>query len=409
MPVAQIEAILAANVSWPFFNVTKEQFFDLLSILTRDRAMLNDTVRVVNSVLTMLGVVCTILLIGSLWRKAKIEKNNFYISMLVVAFLDLVFNFFCFLHSVWYRMYKVVGCSSSVAMYFLLANRGLTYTLGLASDIYAVLLTFDRFLSIVKPQIHKKLLENPKKFQKVIIIFFVGLLSCTRFHYSLDKKIISTGSKYFYTPSEFGSTTFVTSLTTVGDVVLPFVLLIIMIILSTLFRLAVLNRQKKKNKVATKINTAENVRGVNNSCMTEPCNQTDQNQRLEIAPVEIAPQQPSQTVKVNVNQELRSIMVLTLCLDMLFILNQLACCCYFVVQSFLSAQHIFFDSSYEKVVALVVLIRANAYADSISTVVEVLSHILIFPLYMSLSKSMRKEFRSFFEKSFLACKQLLRL
>lgn len=77
--------------------------------------MLNSVVRIMGATMAALGVVCTILLIGMLWRQATVEKNNFYVATLTIAFLDLLFNVLCFFHSVWYRLYKITGSSSLVS------------------------------------------------------------------------------------------------------------------------------------------------------------------------------------------------------------------------------------------------------------------------------------------------------
>lgn len=91
MPSSQIDSILASNTTWPIAKVTQDQFFGLLSTM-KDRNMLISIfhVLVLDSIMASFGLVWTVLLIGSLWKIAIAEKNNFYISMLIIAFLDLL-------------------------------------------------------------------------------------------------------------------------------------------------------------------------------------------------------------------------------------------------------------------------------------------------------------------------------
>lgn len=117
--------------------------------------------------------------------------------------------------------------------------------------------------------------------------------------------------------------------------------------------------------------------------------------------MEILPQATNEVAKaekskaMESNNDLQSVMVLTLSLDALFLLNQLGYCFYFIVETMLSNNEIFYSSNHEEIAMRIFLIRFEAYMDAMSSMAEVFFHCLNFALYVSLSKSMRQEFHAF--------------
>src|SRR4051794_35962440 len=97
MPRAQVERVLGNNTTWPFTNVSKGQFFELLDV-TRDRTVTYTFLHIAGSIISGIGILCTVLLICSLWRKAIVQKNSFYIAMLTIAIIDLFYIILCLFH-----------------------------------------------------------------------------------------------------------------------------------------------------------------------------------------------------------------------------------------------------------------------------------------------------------------------
>lgn len=408
-PKDQILGLLN-NVSWPFPNVTQTQFFELLqSMGTRTKT--NSFLHIAGTLIAAAGIVCTVLLICSLWRKAVAQKNSFYIFMLVIAFIDLIFNLMCMLHHSFYKIYKLTGHPSYFVMYYLLANKGVMFYTSCASDLCAVLLTLERYIGIAKAHFHRNLIESHKNLLKVVVSLAVIVVSAPRFHYVMDIKITASGSLYYFTPSEFGSTTFVVTLITISDVVLPIVLLAVMLVVSTLFRVAVMKRRKKqmeRMKITANRPAQPVLAGQSNSEMTHvAAAQAPASRRVsQIVPLDaVAPPPPVQRATTQqpaeaANHDLMSIVVLTLSLDALFILNQIGYCAYFAAETVLADYQITYESTHSELATKVVFIQLEAYADLVSNLAEVISHSANFLLYMCLSGSLRQEFRAFLNRLF---------
>lgn len=332
------------------------------------------------------------MLIGSLWQKAINEKNIFYTAMLIIAFLDLSFDIMCFCHFFWFKSYWLTGSTNWVGMNLLLANRGSMFTMSLASDICAVFLTLERYLAVAKPHFHKKLSENHKKSTNRVVIMCIVLISATRSHFFYEKKVVNgNGSIYFYTATELVSSKYLEALSMTSDVVLPFILLVVMIFLSTSFRLAVMKRQKKKIHVISvaAISSNSHVTGQVTAQVTSRLTSHPPSKMTSQATDHMT----SQSQKAA--EDLRSILILTLSLDFLFILNQFGYCVYFIAETMLKANQISYESDYSNLAGYVKISRFDYYSAYMSDILEVVSHSFNFLLYICLSKSMRKDFYAF--------------
>ncbi len=65
-------------------------------------------------------------------------------------------------------------------MWILILIKGLVYISSLASDIAVVVLTFERYLAISKPHLHKNLVDQNKTIIRSIVTLVVLVISATR-------------------------------------------------------------------------------------------------------------------------------------------------------------------------------------------------------------------------------------
>lgn len=382
--------IALPNFTWPFNRISESQFFELYGTIG-DKHLDQKTLRLYASVICALGFILTALLIGTLWRKTFVEKNTFYRAMMVVSVFDLAFNLLGLPMNICHRTFRISGSTSHDAMRILILIRGLNFVVGLASDICTVILTLERYLAVDKPQLHKTLLDNQQRLVRVCCILAVFVVSMTRIHFCMDLSVDMIGSTNVYIKSDFGTTPFVVGLTILSDSVLPILLLIAMAVLSSLFRNAVSKRQRRKPE---KVVVASISHEVTETILRPP--DTQAHDQPPAAAIVLPPATTPRTA--DVGRDLRSVLVLTLSLDALFMLNQAGYCVYTAAEFLLAKNHITYDSSYEEVAGWISANRFENYANIITSVVECASHAVNFPLYIALSSSMRKEFVGFLRR-----------
>lgn len=379
------------NATWLFTNISKSDFLNLRRSLLNTKAQSGDQVlQNYASLCGGLGTIFCILLILTLYRKAFTEKISFYKIMITIAGLDFMYCFFVLFYNIFYREFKLRGSTNPDAMWIMIAIRGPMYTLSCVSDMCSVALTLERYLAVTKPQLHMKLLEKRHLIQTFIALVII-ILASSRMHYSMEKTVVQRGQLYYYTSSQMGSTAFVVGLATFSDAILPVLLFASMSALSILFLLSIVRRHKTKmNKVA--VANVTNVTAVN----VKPLPGVDQPEtRSGQAPIATVtqsskPQEDKEKVK---QKELKSMITLTLALDALFLMNQMGYCIYLICQQLdLHIQPIFYDCTYSEISRWVMINQAAVLSDTLSVYTEILAHALNFPLYLSLSKSTRKEF-----------------
>lgn len=357
--------------AWPFSNISKIDFLNLQSSLNKD--YIKNILRIPSLIIASIGILCSPLLIGSVWRKAIKEKNDFYIAMLIIAIIDLIFNLLSLAYSIWYRPYQIDGSTNFVSIWILIFVRGLQYTFSLASDICTIAVTFERYLSISNIPLHKLIFTIRRKITCRVLGSLIFLVSIIRMHSSFSKKLESSGKIYFIADSDFSKTKFYNILSIFSDVVIPFVLLCTMVVVSSLFRKAILKVWKKKKEKSQKRNAV---------APTSPIDTTN--------PICAEAQ----------NHDFRSMIILTVALDALFILNQIGYFCFYVGELFLAKNEISYESNSEEIMELIWYNQWENYADLASTVAECLARALNFPLFLLFSETMRKEFREFVRKLF---------
>jgi hypothetical protein len=181
----------------------------------------NDAMSISGSIICPFGILSSLLGLCSLWKKSFKEKNEFFVLMFIISFLDLLFN--CL-----YLVYKWATPTVSDL------TQGPVYTVSLASDLCTLCLTLERYLSLCYPIKMQNLAHKKKIAIRIGASVVVIAISLIRLNYTTSKYVNSTLS---------------TTVNMIGELILPFILIIAMSILSTGIALAFIKSQRSKVKL----------------------------------------------------------------------------------------------------------------------------------------------------------------
>lgn len=367
---------LVSQSFWPFQNVSMDQMYNLTHMLNVNKN-LHSIVKIIGSTIPSFGIISSLLLIGTCWRKSIKERNPFFAAMMLIAILDLIFNILDTIFNLCYRTWKNSGFWSPGLMWVIASFRGTAYSTSLASDICALLATLERYLAISKPHFYKNLPEPVKTVAWTCVICGTILLSLTRLHYTLAMQVELAGNLYIYTQSTLGRTEFVVGLATFSDAIVPITLVILTVALSTKFRMTVIQWQKNRYpKISRNI----------------------------VVPSGYASGQEAQTPTAQSNKEdsaeFSSVITLTYLLDAFLILDNLGYCLYFVAELMLAQVHLEYDITYEDLVYVCEIYRFEAHASLIAVAVECLTRSVNLPVYLAFSGTIRSEFMDLCRRMF---------
>lgn len=375
--------LLDTNSTWPYTVVSKSEFYSVVSKLINQQLTHLSVLRVSGYTTSGVSIVFSALLIGTFWKKTFVEKNAFFAAMTFISLLDLLFCIFNLFLTIWFRSFRNYGSISFVAMWAMLVVRGLVYTTSLASDMCALFLTLERYMSVVKPHIYQNLRQDLKQLVRSIVVIAVLLVSATRMSFSVEFQVELAGDRYIYTESWMAKTPLFLGLVTFCDGILPFVLLISMLIFSSIFCIAVLRRSK--NKVGTTtvtVNPAQQAQHAVTAAYSRIQNQSVQN-----------------TTKTSINQEQKSIFILVISLDVLFILNQLLYCM-LAIEQLLKVQYLLsYNDSVDRIKTWCLTFQIEKCIASAGVLMEMLTRTMNLLIYVS-SSSIRKELEMFVKKLF---------
>lgn len=139
--------------------------------------------RVSGLIICPIGIISSLLSMGSLWRKITVDKNIFFSIMLIIACLDLLFN--C-----GYLYIRGSNPPKSLTKYIFI---GLTYSTSLAADLCALALTIERYLALSWPEMMRNLSAKNAKFIRGTAAFVISVISVIRMYYVLFYLEYSSG------------------------------------------------------------------------------------------------------------------------------------------------------------------------------------------------------------------------
>lgn len=350
--------------SWPWANITVGDWRFVIEQLQRP-VSLQSSDPIVFLTIAPLGIIGSICSVVSLWRKAVVNKEHFYIWMLLVALMDLIFNMCSILYALSYDTqfsniykYSYDGTVFSIVLYGLMAGSSL------AADLCALALAMERYWAICKPASGHPLFNGKRV--KVGAVVLIGLMSTVRaIRYGQDYTTSGTlqeanettddsvtSGYYTYEAVTVAPSTGHSILIFFTDVVLPFVLFALMVYFSSRLAIAILLRAHRR---------------VHDSHVPDPRSEAEQTALM---------------------------LELLIILVILFTSNQLGYCLYAVGFVMLSVRgrRVSFESSFEVVMAYAKADAFSLMTSFISVVFELLSRSLNFFLYYVFSKSIRAEF-----------------
>lgn len=243
---------IIANSCWPWTQIsasdwTKISSETLANIFICD--ILNQLVVLIISPIGIISSVCSAL---SVWRKVTVDKERFYVYMLIIAIFDLIFCLFCIPVALSYGamfpnvyLYSYIGSAASRII------ASAVYSASLAADLCTLILSFERFLAICKPTTFKK---EGKTLITVLSVFIVFTVSAVRFLSSAlmfkvsESATDGTGQgTYIYVSTEVSMTVWFTCLQFFSDTILPFIMLFAMVYLS--LRIAYVIARRRKSRI----------------------------------------------------------------------------------------------------------------------------------------------------------------
>lgn len=376
----RLDDVLNGRIPWPFHQASPSDY-KLIVQAVQYGADIATTKRYFGSVVGILGVPMAIASIAILWRQAFAEKNSFYKVMILVSFLDLLYNCFSLIQCFGQRRLRVGGSDNYAAMWAMAWCIGPTYMASLASDLFALVLGGERCISVAKPHFYHSMPDSTRKGLKFLIVTAVILVSSTRLHYSLELAVEKINGLYRYISNPMSSHPAKIAVATVSDTVLPFLLVIFMSLFSLKLLLIIFQRKRAKQKV--RVQQTGTI-----SWTLQSQNQT-QNRRPTLKSVGNTSQ--GQTVHT-------SAIVLTLILSFLFICNQTGYCA-FAVSEVMGARYILsFEYTRADIEYWRFVQHFRETAGLSKTVIESLTHSMNFIFYMAFSQAFRNEAKKFLRR-----------
>lgn len=284
-------------------------------------------------VISPIGILSGILSICALHRKFKTERSTFFVSMMLIAIFDLIFNI----------LFMIFSLMTDETSWLYIFSGAFVFTISLASDLCALALTIDRYVALRWP--HKKVSATRKTSIKVGLIVVITVISSLRTAYGIRLTVThyfppwvllkwDNIEIYFYTFS---------------DMILPFLLMPVMLTFSVLIIFAT---QKRRRGKVRNFGTAA----------TQNTRQLEREKR----------------------EKMKSIMYLTLMLDAFFLVNQIGYCTLTVSKLYTR----YCESCSQS-------LSAYKVAVWLSDFVECLSRSLNFYFYICFSSLIRNEFYAF--------------
>lgn len=327
--------------------------------------------RLIALVLCPTGIVSSILTMCTLWANLIKQKNSFFIMMFTISVLDSLFNITYIVHK-WgdTLTFAVVG--------------GITFSVSLASDLCAFLLTLEKYAALCWPEQMRNISERRKRKLRAAVAALIPFISFMRLQYiggDLEDTEYFTES---VRPSWWSTTYLVIAV--MCDMILPFILSISMGFLSCRIISVVVSRYRSRAKVgaAATVASAAGVSsrnidaGSNLGPVDEPVTQGAH--LFEKLPANTITIQKSQQEKEKVTSAVSQVLIL----DAFFMLNQLGYCgtALFVIYREVCEDRRMGEE----------LLQMSYFA---SDTIECVSHAFNFYFYVRFSKTLRTDFLAF--------------
>lgn len=239
------------STCWPWHKVSLEDFLKIRDDSARIMILLTQASQGFVISNSPIGIIGSALSAASVWRKATVEKERFYIYMLIIAFLDLIFNLGCVPISLNYgSLFPNVYRHSYVASVFNRAVTAVTYGCSLGADLTTLMLTFERFLAICYPT---TVGYRMNKALTVTAVFVITMGGGTRlFANGVAFKPVESIPEpdgrmtYSYAFTEISQTAWFTWLYFFHNTILPFVLFFVTVYCSARIACVVIGRRHSR-------------------------------------------------------------------------------------------------------------------------------------------------------------------
>lgn len=328
------------ETDWPWAHLTIDDWQNLLSILAPLDSFINWMVQISNAA-CWVGFIGSILIFVTVFSKRRMIRNSFYLSLVIVAALDLIFVLLKFFR--WIILQLKPKTKAGILFYNYAS--GVTYTCSLMADMITLSLTLERYVALAAPIFHKNLSHRKKRLAWFISGIVSFLIACTRMHYSFDTVIFGDANlqkqAWFVGISYF------------SDNVIPFLLTVIMLFLIAGISKTLLKRRKQKK---TRV---------------QP-NDDAQLQRQEKA--------TSKTISL-----LAALLVM-------YFTNQLGYMLYATGVLMIAEQSLTYSSSFPEIRNYVYVYKYYIVAAYLSSPMEVVSRAMVFYTYLLFSHAFRNDF-----------------
>lgn len=333
---------------WPWYNLTMAQWLEFLPGQARMDQFITWMVNL-ERVGWGIGFVGNVLICITVISKSKMLRNEFYISLLVVAMFDLIFDLLKF--SRWLVQKLCPTCKVGILFYNYAS--GVAYSCSLMSDMITLALTIERYLALAAPIFHKNLTPTKKRMAWGVALLVSAMTACTRMHYSFDTVAFSSADTrkqlWFRAVSYF------------SDNVVPFLLTAV-----TLFLVAgiakVLHKRKAQRKTRVKPDSQD----------PKAIQEQARLRRQE--------------------RDMAKTMSLLAALLIMYFMNQLGYMLYATGVLLTAEQNLTYWSTYEEITIYSMVNDFYLIANYISSPMEVYSRSLVFYIYILFSQSFRNDF-----------------
>lgn len=245
-------SVLIANSCWPWTQIDPSDWLKISSANLANVFNCAAFSQLFVLIISPIGIISSICSALSLWRKATVEKERFYVYMLIIALFDLIY---CLLDiptalswgSVFPNIYRYSYFWSAAARIF---GAGVV-SASLAADLCTLMLSYERFLAICKPNSFankniKLAITAFSIFVVIILCFMRFFLSATMFKAAEAAPDATGRITYMYVSTEISLTTWFTYLQQANKSILPLLLLLAMTYLSLRIAYVIVKRRKSR-------------------------------------------------------------------------------------------------------------------------------------------------------------------
>lgn len=349
---------IIANIScWPWTRIGLSDWSRINSKTLANIFITGAINQVFSLIIAPIGVISSVCSALSVWRKATVEKERFYVYMLIIAFFDLFFCVLCipvvlgfgtaFPNVYQYSYFGLVACRVFASVIL---------AMSLAADMCTLMLTFERFMVICKPASFDTKSRMRFTFLSVIIVITVGT---TRFLslallYKPAASITDENGRvtYVYVPTEVSQTMSYTCLMFFSNTILPFILLFVMLYLTVRIACVIVKRRRSRIHDSASVQQQEAI-----------------------------------------HQQSTSMLRLLAILVFLYVINQLNLCVYIIESYVVKDVTVHYDSSEEDINYFLSLNYFSWLCSLCGTFSEGFARSVNFYLYWIFTESTRQEFR----------------